>query len=45
MKTALPEPDVTVAVFEYGCARAGRSLEDIVKATRFLQMQNDGSSS
>jgi hypothetical protein len=43
MKTAVPEPDVTVTVFEYGCAGDARSIEDIVKATRFLQIQNGGS--
>jgi hypothetical protein len=38
---ALPEPNVTIAVFEYRCARDG--FEDIVAAMRFFQIQNDGS--
>jgi hypothetical protein len=41
MKTALPERDVTVAFFGYGCARDGRSIAEMDKAARFLQ--NDGS--
>jgi hypothetical protein len=45
MKIALPEPNAVVSVFEYDCARDGRSIEDFVKATGFIPIQNDGSSS
>jgi hypothetical protein len=45
MKIALPEPDAGVTVYGYGCARDGRLIEDFVKATGFVPIQNDGSSS
>jgi hypothetical protein len=45
MKVAFPEPNAMVIVFEYGCARGGKSIEDFVKATEFVPIHNVGCSS
>jgi hypothetical protein len=37
---ALPEPNVTVSVFEYGFGRDGRSIEVFVKDKGFNPTQN-----
>jgi hypothetical protein len=44
MMKALPEPNVTVSVFDYGFGPDGRSIEVFVKAKGFIPIQNDRSS-